>query len=265
MNKRLPAARRSHLLQYVTDHKHASVPALAEHFGVSHDTVRRDIESLAKLGLVSRTHGGVVVTDNLAGRTHPLTWRASEMQEAKRLIGQRTADAITDGETLFLGGGSTVLEVVRALRDQRHLTIVTNSLVVPSEIPDDVADDVWVVGGKVREVALSTYGALELPGTSRLHADRAVVGVSGISAGGGFSVAAPADAAIVREMLTQSRTPVVVADSSKFGRDAFAAAASFDEVEILVTDEVPSTELATALAASGVSVIRAVENHIANE
>jgi DeoR family glycerol-3-phosphate regulon repressor/DeoR family fructose operon transcriptional repressor len=255
MTDELPAARRSRLLQYVEQRGNATVVALSEELQVSRDTIRRDIETLAGMGLVSKTHGGVIAASNLAGRTVPVAWRAGENLDAKRKIGAAAAQVVGDGETLFVGGGTTILEIVRALRGKRGLTIVTNSLLVPGEVPADVADEILVIGGRVREGALSTYGALELPGVTRLVADRAFVGVSGISIEGEFSVAAAADAVIVREMITHARVPVVAADTSKFGKDAFARVASFGEVSMLITDGAPPSGLAAALAQSEVELV----------
>lgn len=255
MTDELPAARRSRLLQYVEQRGTATVVALADELDVSRDTVRRDIETLAEMGLVTKTHGGVLAARNRAGRTLPVAWRASENLEAKRKIGAAAAQIVGDGETLFIGGGTTILEVVRALRGKRGLTIVTNSLLVPGEVPADVAEEILLIGGRVREGALSTYGALELPGVSRLVADRAFVGVSGVSVEGGFSVAAAADAVIMREMMTHAHIPVVAADGSKFGKDAFARIASLGEAATLITDVAPPRDLKAEFNRNDVEVI----------
>lgn len=254
MDADLPATRRTRLLEFVQNEGHATVTALATQFNVSQDTVRRDIEHLAGLGLVNKAHGGVVAKAR-SGRTSPVAWRASENQDAKRDIGRAAAALVADGETLFLGGGTTVLEVARELHTQRHLTIVTNNLLVPAVFDSEVADEVWIIGGQLREGAMSTYGALQLPGVTRLSADRAFVGVSGISIEGGLSVAAAADAAIVRAMLERARIPVLVADHSKFGRDAFASVGTFADIRVLVTDAPVPVEIAATLAGADVKTL----------
>lgn len=257
MSSQLPAARLARVLEYVELRGHATVAELASEFNVSRDTARRDIDKLTDQGFASRTHGGIVAARDLTGRTVSHKYRASENLAAKRLVGRRAAALVKDGETLFVGGGTTTLEVIRALGASRDLTIVTNSLLVPAEVPPGTARQILVLGGRFSATTLSTDGPLELPGLSHLVADRAFVSVGGISSNGDLCVADANDAQLVRRMLLQAKEPVVVADSSKFDRDVFARAATLDEITALVCDRPPTGALLARLTESSATLIAA--------
>ncbi len=255
MSNHLPAARLARVLQYVDSRGHASVTELAEEFNVSRDTARRDIDKLTEQGLASRTHGGIVAAKDLAGLTTSHTYRATENMAAKKQIGKLAADLIHDGETIFVAGGTTTLEVVRALHPRRELTIVTNSLLVPSEVPAGVAREVLLIGGRFNTSTLATSGPLELPGLTRLMADRAFVSVGGISAHGDFSVASAEDAVFVRKMITNAKVPVIVADSAKFNREVFARTATLEDIAVLVCEEEPTGDLMARVTESSVQLV----------
>ena len=130
----LPGRRRALLTDFINDRGQATVAELAEIFGVSTDTVRRDLDWLAQQGAVARTYGGAVTPSGFASNDTAYSDRASVHQHAKRAIGAATAVRIADGETVLVNGGTTTLAVARALGARRNLTIVTNNLKLPAEV-----------------------------------------------------------------------------------------------------------------------------------
>src|ERR1700716_2739122 len=133
-NGALPARRRSELLQLARNHSQVTVADLASKFGVSPDTIRRDLDVLAGQGLLERTHGGAVPA-GLVNQDSPLDQRIVTHKPAKQRIARAAADLIRDGETLMINGGSTTLAFARELAGCRDLTIVTNNLQVPPAVP----------------------------------------------------------------------------------------------------------------------------------
>lgn len=251
----LPAKRRNELLRLVRTRGQVTVTELATLFDVSLDTVRRDLDSLAKSGSLTRTHGGAVATETLVMWDTPLSQRQNTHKDAKTRIGAAAADLVTDGETLFVNGGSTTLAFARALHVRRNLTIVTNNLLVPSALPAPSVSNVYVLGGHYRAESQVTIGAVGFPAVGSIYADTAIIGVGGITGAGGLSTTQLAEAEMMAKMIEQSRRVIVVADSSKFGYNAFAHLAPLNRIDVLVTDSQPSADIVEELEAAEVELI----------
>jgi DeoR/GlpR family transcriptional regulator of sugar metabolism len=255
----LPGRRRALLTSFVDEHGQATVVELAESFGVSTDTVRRDLDWLAERGAIARTYGGAVTLSGLAATDSPFNDRTAVHLDAKRRIGAAAAERIADGETVLLNGGTTTLAVARALGGHRNLTIVTNNLRLPAEVPAASVRDVYLLGGNCRLKSNVTLGPVAFPGMEGVSADIAVIGVGGVSAKAGLSTTNLQEAQMMAQMIESALRTVVVADSSKFGRNAFAHIARLDAISALVTDAEPDAELAEVLASAGVELVLARE------
>lgn len=251
----LPGRRRGLLTAFINDHGQATVVELAEEFNVSTDTVRRDLDWLARQGLIARTYGGAISTSGLASTDTAFTERTSLHLDAKRAIGVAAAARIADGETVILNGGTTTLAVARALGARRNLTIVTNNLRLPAELPANSIRDVYVLGGICRVASGVTLGPVAFPGMEGVSADVAVIAVGGVSAGAGLSTTNLQEAQMMAQMLDSAQRTIVLADSSKFGRNAFAHIARLDAVETLITEAEPEPELRAALDEAAVEIV----------
>ncbi|GAB3253428.1 DeoR/GlpR family DNA-binding transcription regulator [Nocardioides dilutus] len=261
---RLPARRKDELAEYVAEVGQVTVHDLAEHFGVSPDTVRRDLDELAVDGRVKRTHGGAVRSSPLSRTEISFAERMSVHDAAKNRIGEAAASLIEDGQTILLNGGTTALTVLPHLARRRNLTLVTNNLWAPGRIPPDCVRDVYLLGGTVRLTSQVTLGPVEFAGTMgsrshRIHADIALIAVGGVAAGLGYSTSNLQEARMMFEMMQSSRQVVVLADHSKFDRSTFAQVGDLEVADILVTDVAPDDQMAEALATAEVRVIVAGE------
>ena len=121
--------RQKQILSLLTRQRRLSVTEIVKQFSISEATARRDLESLASQGKAQRVHGGVITVEQ-ASPELPILERDSEQPEEKSRIGRAAASLIADKETVFLGSGTTVLEVARNLRNRKSLTVITNSLPV---------------------------------------------------------------------------------------------------------------------------------------
>lgn len=255
----LPAGRKADLVSYVTESGQVSVAELADRFGVSADTIRRDLDSLDAQGVVIRTHGGAVSTSLVPRADTGTDVRARLHPEAKRRIGEKAAEYVTDGASVIINGGTTTLEAVEHLRAKR-LRIVTNNLLLPTRIAESSVDEIFFVGGPVRAASKTTVGPLssalgtERAGDFGVHCDVALIGVGAVSVKQGFSTSDLAEAQLMRDMLHHADKVVVLADSWKFGRSLFARVGELDAADVVVTDEAPGADIAEALTAAGVSV-----------
>jgi DeoR family transcriptional regulator, fructose operon transcriptional repressor len=257
---RLPARRKDELAAYVAEVGEVTVNDLAEHFGVSVDTVRRDLDELAADDRVKRTHGGAVRSSPLSRMETSFNERMSVQDTAKNRIGEVAATLIEDGQTILLNGGTTALAVLPHLARRRDLTLVTNNLWAPGKVPPECARDVYLLGGTVRLRSQVTLGPVEFAGTigsrsHRIHADIALISVGGVAAGLGYSTSNLSEARMMFEMMQSSRKVVVLADHSKFGRSTFAQVADLDVADVLITDAPVEERMAEALATAEVEVV----------
>lgn len=250
----LPRARQTRLAALVHERGQVTSAELMARFGVSRDTVRRDLDALEQRGLVIRTHGGATAPDNLVTRETSLNLRMDAQADAKMRIGRAAATLVHDGETLIVNGGSTTYYFAAELGERRQLMVVTNNLRIPPVLPERALRALYVLGGTYWSSPQVTIGPIGFASTARISADTAVIGVSGISAQG-FSIARLEEAAVSSGMIEVARRTIVLADCSKFDVAAFAHVAGFGDVEHLVTDAPPPPEIAAALEQAGVQVL----------
>jgi len=250
----LPARRQSRLAALVREHGQMTVTELVTRLGVSRDTIRRDLQLLEQRGLLVRTHGGAIPSDNLVMREVSLAQRMDANVDAKIRIGRAASTLIRDGETLIINGGSTTYYFAAELQERRELMVVTNNLRIPPVLPDCAMRAIYVLGGTYWSSPQVTIGAIGFPSTARISADTAVIGVTGMSTDG-FSIARLEEASLSSSMVEVARRTIILADSSKFQVAAFAHVTGFSDVEYLVTDAAPPPEIAAALEQAGVQVL----------
>jgi DeoR/GlpR family transcriptional regulator of sugar metabolism len=226
--------RRNQLLELIRSRGFASLPDLVETLGVSESTVRRDLEFLEESGAARRTRGGVFYTGQMPKLPHfeerqPMQW------DRKRAIARRAAELIQPGETVLLDGGTTTYEVARLLVGRR-LQIVTNSLPVANLFASDPASDLVFLGGFVYPrtgVALGPHANRML---SDINVQRTVLSVGGITERGLYNN----NVLLVeteRRMMDAADEVMVVADSTKFGRQSISFLCELGDIDCLVVDE----------------------------
>ena len=258
--RRLPAGRKAELAAYVFEVGEATVAELAERFEVSSDTIRRDLDHLDADGVIIRTHGGALSPSGSARLDTGLDIRRRVRTEAKEQIGALAAGLVQDGWAVIVNAGTTTLAVARHLRDRRDLTVATNNLQLPAEVPPQVLRDLYVFGGVTRISSMATVGPVVFPNSLNgadvdVRGDLALIGVGGVAVDTGYSTSNLAEAAMMAEMMDRAARVAVLADASKLGRRLFAQVAELSRADVLVTDEPPPPELAEALARHEVQVL----------
>jgi DeoR/GlpR family transcriptional regulator of sugar metabolism len=249
----LPARRRFELIRLAQRQGQLSVVELSSQFGVSADTIRRDLDLLSVRGFVRRTHGGAVPADYLAQGASSAQRNGARIAEKTR-IAQCASELIQDGESLILNGGSTTRLFAFELAGKKDLTIVTNALGVPSALPRQAVRDIVVLGGEYRAESDSTVGSVAFCGAIAVSADSAVVGVGGITRDGLFAGLLQ-EATMTASIIGAARRTIVLADSTKFNHQLLGHIASLEQIDILVTDAEPPAELFRALEEFEVQVL----------
>jgi DeoR family transcriptional regulator, aga operon transcriptional repressor len=247
--------RHAAILERIAANGHVSVRELADDLDVSTASVRRDLEFLEEQKSLARTHGGAVATGVIYEL--PLRYRAGRHEEEKRRIAAKAASRVPrDGAVVGLTGGTTTTEVARCLVDRTQLTVVTNALNIATELVVRPTVKLVVTGGVVRERSYELCGPLAEATLSGLNIDVVFVGVSAISTGAGCTTHHEVEAHTDAVLLSRAREVVVVADSSKVGRVAFAQICPLAQVDEFITDRHLSDADAAAFEAAGVSVTR---------
>src|SRR3954469_7909471 len=257
--RHLPAGRKAQLAAYVAEAGQVTVGALAERFGVSIDTIRRDLDQLSAEGVLIRTYGGAVSPSTLSRNDRAVDVRLKMQEREKEKIAALAASMVEDGSTVMINGGTTTLPLARHLRNHRDLTVATNNLLVPPALPPSAVHDIYVFGGPVRSVTLATVGPVSFRaaggGELDISCDLALIGVGAVSAVAGYTTRNLAEAAMMQEMISRAARVAILADSSKFDRRLFAQVSPLGSADYLITDSAPPPDLRDALASSGVELL----------
>lgn len=224
--------------------------SLAELFGVSDQTIRRDFWALEKQGLVSKKHGGAVL---LNYQSMPYGERSGLHQAAKLAIARAAALLVKPQMTVALGPGTTAEALARRL-DGLELRIVTNSLSVAAAVTQP-ATEVYLIGGRYRPGSELVTGDWAEDNLRDFFADICFIGVSGMDVGDGYTVTESDEAAVLRQFIRVSKLAVVISDATKFGRAAQERVAPLGAVHRVVTDEAITLRNRQGLEAAGVEVI----------
>ena len=245
--------RQERILDYLQSHKRATVDDLMTHFGVSPATVRRDLDALEKQGKVRRFRGGAMLGQ--APPELPALQRASEQAEEKARIGKAAAALVEDGDAVFLGSGTTVLEVAKHLHGKKGITVITNSLLVVNELAHDEAIDTVVIGGMLRHSELSMIGHIAEQALKEVRANKVFMGIRAIDLKNGLTNDYLPETLTDRAILNIGAQTIILADHTKCGVVSTAYLAPLSAVDILITDDKTDKDFIEALRQRDIQVI----------
>lgn len=238
-------ARWNSLLELLTETGRITVEEAAERLNVSQATIRRDFDQLAQQQMITRTRGGAVV--NGVSYDLPLRYKSAKHAPEKQRIGAAAAAMVDPAMVVGLTGGTTTTEVARALAarpdlsgtgaDGPQLTVVTNALNIANELLVRSRMKIVVTGGVIRPQSYELVGPLATGILRDLTLDVAFLGVDAFDAKLGAASHHEAEAAMNSLLASRAQKIIVIADSSKLGKHAFAKVCSTDQVSVLITDD----------------------------
>lgn len=241
--------RREEILQLIEQQGFVSIQELASRLKASESTLRRDLEFLDGLGQIRRTRGGAAYTGE---SITPFEERFQRASHEKQSIGKTVANLIAPGETILLDGGTTTLEVARALVG-KPLQVVTNSMPIANLLAQHADVELILIGGYLYPRTGVCLGPLAEAALKELHVPRVIMGTGGITEKGLFN----SNTLLVeceRLMLEAAEEVWVVADSSKFGRSALAHLCDLSKVSRLIVDEGLSESWRETIRAAGIQL-----------
>jgi DeoR family glycerol-3-phosphate regulon repressor len=221
---------------------------LAEHFAVTPQTIRRDIERLASQSLLRRFRGGVTTpssTENIAYST-----RKTLMAEEKRRIAELAAQQVPNEASLFINIGTTTEAVARTLLGHRGLRVITNNLNVATILHQNTDFSVSIAGGPVRQRDGGIVGEATVDFIRQFKVDIGIIGVSGIDSDGDLLDYDYQEVRVARAIIENSRRVFLVTDHTKFGRNAMTRMAHIGDVDDLFTDREPPPDMLAVINAS---------------
>jgi DeoR/GlpR family transcriptional regulator of sugar metabolism len=227
--------RQHKILKILEKRPSARVVDLSDSLGVSPATIRRDLDRLHKDGQIKRIHGGAALLARSVPEP-PVLQRSSLNLEEKKRIGKAAAGLINEGETVFIGSGSTTIEVARNLIGRKNLTVITNALTVATLLSQEEGISLIVTGGFVRSSELSFVGHLTEQALSELRSQKVIMGIKSINLDQGLTNDYLPEVSTDRVIIQSAQEVILVADHTKFGTVSTALVAPLGAIHTLVTD-----------------------------
>ena len=210
--------RREEIIELIQSQGTVKVSELSEKYNISEVSIRKDLETLEAQGHLSRIHGGAVGINKLY-LNMDLTERFKTNAASKREVAELAAKFIEDNDTIMMNAGTTLTYVLRALRGKKNISIVTNSIQNATEAALYPAFNVILLGGELDSKYQFTYGQDAIHQLENYHATKTILSVDGITAESGLTLYYSNEAELARKMIECSDMAIVVADSSKIGKN----------------------------------------------
>lgn len=237
----LAIERRRKIISRLNSSGKVIVNELAREFDVTEETIRRDLDKLDKEGIASKTYGGAV-SKSVSPLDLPYNVRESVNVEQKERIAEKLSEMIRDGERIMVDSSSTVLYLIKKLKDKKDLTIITNSVKVLLELADKPDWTVLSTGGRLKKGALSLGGSSAEKMINSFHVDKVVISCKGLDMSFGVTDSNENDCRIKQAMLECAERRILALDSEKIDKKSFIRICSLSDIDMIVTDSEPSEE-----------------------
>jgi len=246
--------RQSDIVALARTRGRVGVDELADHFGVTPQTIRKDLNELCDQGLLHRYHGGAAVASGVANFAYEA--RRQLATDAKRAIGMKAASLIPDNSSILINIGTTTEQVAMALRGKQGLMVITNNINVVNILQGFDAIEVIVAGGVVRHADGGVVGEAAVDFIRQFRVDYAIVGTSAIDPDGSLLDYDYREVKVAKAIIESARQSLLVADSMKYARTAPVRIGHISALDCFVTDQLPPAPLAEICREHGVRIER---------
>ena len=246
-------ARRDEIIALVQSQGKVKVSDLSEKYNVSEVSIRKDLEILEAEGHLSRIHGGAVGMNKLY-LSMDLTERFKTTAPAKKAVAELAAKFVNDNDTIMMNAGTTMAYVLRALRGKKNINIVTNSVQNATEAALYPTFNVILLGGELDSKYQFVHGRDAIHQLENYHATKCIISVDGISADSGLTLYYSNEAELARKMMDSSDMTIVVADSSKLGKNVFSRITGAEKADVLITNRSNNTDELLKLRELGIEI-----------
>ena len=231
----LAKQRRDKILEMLVEDGSARVARLREIFDVSEVTIRKDLETLAEGGHIVRDHGGAYLK-SVPEQVQSLSLQHRENMDMKGRIGERAAQLVVNGDSLILDAGSTTTEVAKHMWGREDVTVVTNALNIALTLGAGFGHEIVVTGGEFKAPTLSLTGEKAASSLRDIRVDKVFLATAGFSVEAGLTYPSFSDLPVKQAMIEAGSRVYLVADSTKYGKQALARLGGLDLVDAVITD-----------------------------
>lgn len=250
----LTLERQEEILEILNKNKSATVEELASELFVSGATIRRDLRSMEKQGLIKRSHGGAMPFKSSAEES-AFAIREQENTSAKKTIANLAVKLINNGDSVFLDSSTTTGMLIPMFNNFKYLTVTTTGLRNALLLSQTDNVKIYIAGGQIQNHSNSIIGSDTMDYISRMHADISLISCSGITPENGFTDSSTEQARLKQRMRKNSKIVAMLCDSTKFGKTFLCTDFKFDDVDYLITDKTPPQEYLDKLASSKCKLI----------
>jgi DeoR family fructose operon transcriptional repressor len=255
----IPAQRRERIQEYLALNRIVRMDELCQLLGASDATVRRDLEWLEQKGVLERTRGGAMLSRRMTLEPE-YRQRAATNPEEKQQIGEMAASLIEEGDVVFINSGTTTAQVIRHIRGDAGICVFTNNLIGLLDA-GDASFERYLIGGEFQPHSNSVAGRFATDNLRQVYANKAILGVDGISLIHGCTVPSNAEAEVIKLMIERTKGEIfIVADHTKWGVVSNFQIASIDDIDRLITDAKIDPATLELLASHSVEIILAAVN-----
>jgi len=248
----LAIERKNEILNKLRAEQRVLVSELAVHYGVTEETIRRDLDKLEKEGYATKTYGGAI-WGNSTKTDLSHTIRNKTSVEAKTAIAAIVSQMIQDGDHLMLDDSSTALYIAKQLKDKKDLTIVTYSVEILVELAGIEGWTLVSTGGKLKPDSMAFTGHQVASVLSKYHVDKAILSCKGLDRDAGITDSAESHAVSKQALIRGAKEVILAIDDTKLDKVSFVQIVPVDQVDTVVTSKKPSEEWLEAFAANGVA------------
>jgi DeoR family transcriptional regulator, fructose operon transcriptional repressor len=248
--------RQQEILRIARARGRADVATLADELSVTAETIRRDLTTLERAGVVRRVHGGAIPIERIGFEPAVATRDAVLIEEKERIAKAALAEVPEQG-AVILDAGTTTARLAHALPADRELTVVVNSPVIATALGTRKNVNVLLLGGRLRGKTLATVDDWALRPLADMYVDVAFMGTNGCSVERGLTTPDPAEAAVKRAMIAAAHRCVLLADHTKMGNDCLARFGTLSDLDTLITDAGLDDDMVDDIETLGVRVVRA--------
>jgi DeoR/GlpR family transcriptional regulator of sugar metabolism len=248
-----PNERQQRIAELAVGRGRLRVSELVDLFLVTDETIRRDLDVLARAGVLRRTHGGAVAT--LARHEADFDRRLLQQEREKVAIGRAALEYVSDGSTIVLDSGTTCLQLARTLAVRNDLLVVTNALSNAVELRQATSVSVLMTGGMIRPHTLDAVGDIAVQTLRDLHVDQTFLSISDVSVTGGLTYPRLEEVSVKRAMIEAGSEVTLLADSTKFDHDALMRVAPITALTRIITSPGVDPDTAREIQLLGIELV----------
>lgn len=231
-----------------------SIIEISVKFNISKATVRRDLQILADKNVLRQVRGGATSLVSGTALEPSYSVKKSINHEEKTRVGERAVELVREGETIIIDSGSTMVEMAKALKNKKNITVATNDILIANELVHFKDINLTVIGGDIRKNYYTMYGYIALLALEHINADKVFLGVDAIDCTKGCMITNTEEVVIKKAMMAAAKERIVICDHSKFTNLAFIKLCQINEIDRIITGQELDSNIYNLFLEKGINI-----------